>query len=307
MIFDTAAGIVERHVPAFLERFRQARLFSFPYKAHEVLPKTFADGEKEFLTEHFFLPFSTIAVEDKSSCTILWDLEKDQEGLSGDRGFIEIQPLTVESMLNCADSIGSEEQIKAAVSHYPPGSVIMAEGVLKMIMVDSTGFNIDGAVSMVVAASKEKGILAVDTPRNCKPEDFRLVCAPVLKNVATSLEEVFYFNAPDRFILEETSKECIREQKNQKKRPSDRVARSHQRPVYSLLRPHEIRKKLGLPEPEGSGTKRPHERRKHLRRYPNDESRWPQAHGRIVTIPATWIGPSDAVQNGRRYRIMLDL
>ena len=57
MIFDQAASIIERHIPAVLKRVEQSRIFLFDARAQDVLPKHSDAETVEFLHEHFFLPF----------------------------------------------------------------------------------------------------------------------------------------------------------------------------------------------------------------------------------------------------------
>ncbi len=79
------------------------------------------------------------------------------------------------------------------------------------------------------------------------------------------------------------------------------------RPIYISMEPKEIRKYVGLPEPEPGSYKKkaPHERRAHLRRLTSDRYRWKQ--GQVVPVKACWIGPASGTTNeGREYRVLLD-
>jgi hypothetical protein len=309
MIFDIAAGIAERYITPLVERFRNARLFVFPGKAHEVLPKAYPPEQRQTLSEHFFLPFSTVAVEDTVSCTILWDMEKDQTGLDGRRGFVEIQPFTEQSLMDAADATEEDrDYIKASIAKYPKGTITIAEGWFGPLeMLDDKRFNMAGGVDWIAVATKDGGVLGMDAMRSAKKRDYELLSTPILVNVETSLQELFYFNLPDRFVVEETPAAAERRARKKKTKGKQRVPRSHERPKYTLLLPRQIRKKLGLPEPGEGGPKRPHERRRHYRTYPDDEARWPKAHGKTIVVPASWIGPSEAKIGKTRYRIRLDI
>jgi len=306
MIFDTAAAIVERYITPLAERFRNARLFVFPGKAHEVLPKEYSPEERQVLSDTFFLPFSTVAIEDSVSCTIMWDMEPDQQGLQGRRGFIEVQPFSAKSLMDAADAKETDRgYIEQACAKYPPGTVAIAEGWFGPC--DTTSnvkFEVTGGVDWVAVATKDGGVLGMDALRTAKKEDYALLSEPILRNVHASLQELFYFNLPDRFVLEEIPDAAERRNKSRK---SPKIARSHERPRYTLLLPKQIRERMGLPPLSSGGPKAPHERRRHYRSYPDDEARWPQAHGKTIVIPARWIGTSEAKIGKTRYRIRLDL
>jgi hypothetical protein len=309
VIFDTAAAIAERYITPLVERLRNARLFVFPGKAHEVLPKAYSADERRTLSETFFLPFSTVAVEDTVSCTVMWDMEKGQTGLDGRRGFIEIQPFTEKSMMDAADATEEDrDYIKQSLSKYPEGTITIAEGWFGPLeMVDDKRFNLIGGVDWIAVATKDKGVLGMDAMRTAKKHDYELLSRPILINVETSLQEVFYFNLPDRFVVEEMPAAAEKRARKKTAKGRKKVPRSHERPRYTLLLPRQIRKKLGLPEPGQGGPKRPHERRRHYRTYPDDEARWPKAHGKTIVVPASWIGPSEATLGKTRYRIRLDI
>ena len=82
--------IAEKGLTPLQKILREARLFVFPARPHDVLPRSHSEEEIEFLRESFFLPFPTIAVEDKASCLIIQDFDKDTRGIEQPRRFIEI-------------------------------------------------------------------------------------------------------------------------------------------------------------------------------------------------------------------------
>ena len=101
------------------------------------------------------------------------------------------------------------------------------------------------------------------------------------------------------FVLKETPNK-VRDPKKCKKIP-----RKHERPLFTLLKSKEIRKKLNLPYQ--GGIKCAHERRAHLRtlshqRYARDKDGNP----RTVMVKSTWIGPSSAKIGNRHYKVILD-
>jgi hypothetical protein len=124
------------------------------------------------------------------------------------------------------------------------------------------------------------------------------------RNALTALEEVMWFNAPGRFVLEavpEGYERAIKKGVTKKK-----IIRSDFRPRYTLLTPQEIRKVMKLPPSEPTGRKQsPHERRRHKRylraeRYTHKRFQW-------VDVDAAWIGPEEAKVGNMRYKVRLDL
>jgi hypothetical protein len=311
MIFDQAAGIIERHIPAVIKRMEQARVFLFDARAQDVLPKHSDVETVAMLHEHFFLPFPTMAVEDKATCTVLWDTEKDQEGLSGERGFLEIEPIDAWHVDAFVEGDDPEEAaaIKKVIEGYPEGSVLISEGRFGPVKLNPEGpIDFMGMVLWSALATKADGIIGVDIASRPKDqESLKLMTPPILRNVNVGLQEVFYFNSPNRFIVEDSplkAAERHRKRQARKGKHKERIRRRHDRPTYTLLRPSEIRKRLNLPPLEAHGPKRPHERRRHSRTY--RDGRYKAMKGKTVMIPATWVGDSEAVIGNHRYRILLD-
>lgn len=85
-----------------------------------------------------------------------------------------------------------------------------------------------------------------------------------------------------------------------------KIPRHHDRPVYTLLTPQAIRQQYIPRSKVPTGRKvGAHERRRHYRTLRSD--RFTRMRGRTIVVPATWVGPSEAVIGNRRYRVMLDL
>lgn len=122
-----------------------------------------------------------------------------------------------------------------------------------------------------------------------------------MQNAVAALEEVMWFNTPDRFVVERSPDATL------KKGKGPPIPRSQHRPRYILLRPGEIREKLGLGEEPVHDRKSPtpHTRRRHYRTLRSD--RYVNKQGTKLLIPATWIGPSEGEFKGRRYRVCLEL
>lgn len=304
MIFDAVCTLVERYFPPMENRIRAAHLFVYDGAPCDFLPKEFPEEQRMFLSQNFFLPFNTVSIEDKASCTTLWNTERDQIGLEGLRGFFDVMPFTQEAFFACADGRAVDrEHVAAQLAKYPPGTYSVAEGSVGPVILQEDGIFVHGTVMYVAMVTKEGGVLAAETAQKFKKEQYDFIAAPFLKAAKTALEELFFLNTPERFVVEMRPRRMGKARKGR----LAKIPRTHQRPRYTLLRPTEIRKRFGLGEPGHGTPKTPHERRRHYRRYPDDPARWPQAHGRTVIIPAVWVGQSEGDQGNTHYRVMLDL
>jgi hypothetical protein len=90
------------------------------------------------------------------------------------------------------------------------------------------------------------------------------------------------------------------------------IRRSFDRPHFIVLKPRQIRERFlwtaKEQEENDDEIKRqvaPHERRGHFRRL--QSSRFVKAKGHTIWINPMWIGPQEAVKNGNRYKVRLDL
>jgi hypothetical protein len=310
--FDAFARLLEKiQAPGDLRSpLRRGRLFEFPYIPHDVLPKTVEPDVLEFNKQNFFLPFRHTIIEDRCGVTVLWDAEKDQRGLFKPRMFMDYVALRADiSNFREAGSPEAEQLRKEQAvfaKDLPDSTAVITYGWFQMAECGTDRMQFTGDVSFAVCASEE-GVLS-------GPKD--LLKAPncrvsALTNVNTAMQEVAYLNTPDRFVLERTPK--LYEKRRNKKHNG--ILRSHERPTYVLLEPHEIWKQMGVAEPQGLGTdKSPHPRRAHIRKGHTKvltSWRYKDARGKVVTIPDTvvkecWVGPSEAVVGNTTYRVMLE-
>lgn len=302
MIFDKLCGIVERHAPTLRRYLVKARIFDFPGKAHEVLPKRLDNAD--WFMDNFYLPFDTVAIEDLSSVIILIDTEPNMFGLYLPRLFIECMPMrklgreytTADKQFEPLLDLYEEEwkeKYKDQQIYFVSHGLISFEGN------EETRFLINGQMifSLICTMNELSGIQDIfdlDNPMHKAVRDSSL------RNAASAIEEVIYFNSPDRFVMEVSSAKAKRN------KDSKKILRSGDRPIYHLLYPNEIRKYIKSPESHSDRkSPKPHERRKHIRVLRSE--RFVHKKGERIIIPATWIGPSESVIGNRRYKIMLDI
>jgi hypothetical protein len=299
MLFDKLAGFVERHVPKLVGQIEKTALFDFPYRAHEaVRPGMFAQDD----LEQFFLPFPQIAIEDRATCTFLFDGEEKQVGLSAPRYFIDVIALgapDLESFKNSTSPIDGQARQWARQE----GLHQFAFGQLFSMELPESGkdYKAAGSVDRLVLLNGRGEILT-----DMNSHELRLVPGAadtyqgIIGNAITAIEELMLINRnPEYFILEQSPLKTRQTKKG-------RITRSPDRSKYIPLKPDAIRKTMGLKQPENqNNTKRPHERRRHWRQLKSE--RYTHKRGQRVLVEACWVGPSEAVVGKTQYRVRLDI
>lgn len=311
-----AFDLLCRYAPLFndsllIDKLREAQLFQFPGRAHEVLPKEFTEEEERLLMDTFFLPFPVVAIEDTASCVVLWDTRPDQQGLvDSKRMFIEAMPVHVMAEEYANGATDEDKMASDALRMMPKETVLISAGTLDTMRPslpeDGADWTpgkvwVQGFVT-VIAMVGPSGF--VQPPLILDPDNEKhLEMAKIgLRHARTAVEEVMYFNTPSRFVVE-------RRPVSVPKRQYGKVKPSDMRSTYTLLTPIEIRKVLRIGgssgESSGDRTQSPHVRRRHFRVLRAD--RYVHKKGQTITIPATWVGPEKAQVSGHIYRVRLDL
>lgn len=308
-------SVVERQFPsAELKRYlRQAALFDFPQRGHETSKEgeraTMADyamvGGTEFVMENFFLPFPVVAVEDTASVLIVIDKVPGQIGLNHERVFVEGFLMDTPPEEFGFDGHKFKDSKRNAA--FPPGTCMVT--VSRFTEAQINPDNHDGLVyqsslGFAFVADKKKLYMS---PTQWKTAclaagDWRGMAHSAAVNAKTALEEIMYFNTPDRFVVRRHA-----QQPRKKKGKGPELLRSHERDQYILLRPQEIREKLGMPD-EPVRERRspvPHARRRHFRTLRSD--RFKESRGKRIIVAASWVGPTEGEHDGRKYEVCLDL
>lgn len=300
MIFDKLCGIAERHIPSIRKVLHEARVFLFPGRAHEILKQEkMTDETMYFLQESFFLPFPFIAVEDSVSCVLIWDNEAGQVGLlNKTRFFVECMALGTNAE-EFPDKLTPEntQELAALRAQLPPETYSITAGRIVSYQYRPSGekkLAVFGDIAWNMLATK---LQVVSPPRQISGG--LGMDSALLRNGVAALEEVMFFNTPDRFVVEKSPL------KQKEPRNERRILRSDKRPVYTVLRPHEIRTTMHLPSMPNGTHKSPHERRRHYRTFRSDFFK--EKKGQTITIPACFIGPTEAIVGNHRYKVLVDL
>ena len=287
MIFDRACGIVERHLPELVDTFHQAKLFVFPVIPHLFLKEHCGHVTKEAL-DLFTLPFPVTAIEDNASCVMLVDFDDNAIGAHHMRSYINIG--WVGKDINAFNTNPKEKEMVAELKkHFPSDTVILDFGTIYNIShVNKTACGIQAKSGRFIIASKNE--VFVDYKDNMPRE---LVDASAV-NVLAAIEELLLLNTPKRFVVESTPNKLPKKKK---------IARSHQRPNYTLLTISDTLRKLGN-EHSITSSKTPHFRRRHLRRLTKESG---YKEDKIIVVKACWIGNQEKVTDNKTYKVRLDL
>lgn len=322
MMFDRLCGILERvyRNEPMLRALRDARIFEFPGRLHEAAASRDWEsfGGAEFLLDNFFLPFPVVAVEDSASCVVLIDNEPNARGLNVSRTVIECLDLRApieEFGLSRSDPAQvAAWNANVESSTLPPETCSIAVSKItgarlanddeRKAVPDGTGLVFAGELGFVFVANKREMVFSLNSSMRAMSArgDTSRYAEAATRNAVAALEEIMFFNTPDRFIVERSPDVPLKSGK----RPNE-IIRSPHRPHYIMLRPQEIRERLGIGDEPVHDRKSPtpHARRRHYRTLKAD--RFVNAQGKTVVVSASWVGPSEGEYKGRTYKVCLDL
>lgn len=282
MIFDKMARAIESSGDSdLLYLAKEARLFHFP--DDPLTKKEYTEEQAAWLRENFVLPFPVTAVEDRASCVIISGGEGDV-GICGRlRTFVEYLPPNRDSSMFTA----TPEWMRGII---PDGIGTLLIAKMRVESIDSERTRMACAGGAAWATDAKDRVITPSIPQDGEESS----CGA--SNWQYALLQLAGLNGPNRFILEA---EPVGAPKH-----IPPIPRSHQRPIYTLLKPGEIRARLGIAEPAGCPSPRPHERRAHTRTFRS--SFFTRMRGKTVVIPATWVGPSEKRVKNHYYRVLLD-
>lgn len=298
--FNAVCRVVQAHrrraeLPNWVFRLVQnAAYFQFPGHSALDLPneKIFAEGA-DAVSESFFLPFRQTVVEDDEKIVFLEDSEEKQEGLAGSRKYV------VAFYHTNADS--DKNALVFEWGSIESGAFTNSAGPIES---PKWGTRLGISLHGGMLATKKEIIQPLD---GFSASDFTDPNSQtIIRNVSTlvggALRVIAYFNMPNRFIFEVGPV---------KPEPDHgaKIKWGEVRPRFTLLTPGEIKRVLGVPDDadvEAEIARSPHPRRAHKRKFRSDRYKASGLFGTSILIPATWVGPSEAVIGQRLYRVHLD-
>lgn len=313
---------LKNHFPEDLRRYiRQARLFSF-----DLFPTETLDGlkmeEMGDVAYNFCLPFPVVAVEDKVSCVIVWDIKKGVVGIEHTRGIMEVSNLK-NYLDGRAYKVSSQDKLQGITEEVDQEA---RDGLKKSFgdgpYPDAVRFGVVN-IQWISDVQKWGGTATVGGGVFLFPsgEVLDLVKEPSLlggtealekdftRGAITAYEELLRMSAIRTFIIEKSPK---------KVRTNHTYLRSFERPIYTVVTPLAARRIMQLPEPREEKDEQGRtifERRAHIRREHErtlHSEKFTHRRGQTLTvkrayIPAVWRGESSADVGKHHYRVILDL
>jgi len=315
------------HIPEYLRRYiNQAKLFIFDMFPTETFNLEHID-EINDLSFNFCLPFPVVAVEDKTSCVILWDVENNSVGIENRRGMMEISntenyledeayKITSQDIANgitegtkkddqeglrkLADEMGSYPKI----FRFGYGSLSWEKEIRKWkgeTKIEICDYIFDSGLKIDFEEQSRTSI-----------EAYRAMETDFMRGMITPYEELLKMSSRNYFILEKIPKP------KKKKKKKRKFLKSHERPICTVVTPKKARKIMGIASPKSKeeGDKRQiKERRAYVRREHDRELRSPKftkKQGEIINVkrtyvPAIWRGESTKDCENHFYKVILNL
>jgi len=312
------------YIPEQLRRYiNRARLFEFDLYPTETIDLMSKDEVKE-LADSFCLPFPVVAIEDKTSCVILWDKFKNSVGIEFSRGMIEIidtenylkdeafklTSQDIENGINEKNMRESKDMLKDIAKKTGGFPVVLRTGYGVVRWIDQIK-KWEGKVDVrsCVYIMKNGEVLDFITNLKNNPRERISVDTDCMRGMTTAYEELLRMSSRNQFILEKSPKKASKNTK---------YLKSHERPVYTVLNPNKARKVMRLPEPivdKPIGKKKTKERRAYVRaeheRFLGSE-KFTKKQGQTVSVkrtyvPAIWRGNFCSETESHFYKVILDL
>lgn len=351
--FNKAAKVTEylrkkkhRLAPLMKYIMENARVFQYDAAGQEIAKLVPKLKTADDVPEKFHLPFPITALEDREGCTIAIDIRHDNKAPRGWLNAAQVIENFAEDvvvgrnqprLLIDIKTGNSFEEYK--ISGLPKNSVSIIIGLanptaaslsdkfitrafaalyvdpgrdevldlFRMYRIDPDTHH--SKLAKTTADYYSKGTQVTDKMTDSE-RIYMTVVYDLMNSVKVAIPEVMVLNHAERFVVEVHPKGYDPSKKNK------RILLTHERPVYTVLRPLEARRYMGLPDPEevkeaeeGSREKRKiwerraHLRRAHTRRHPQDPEKVVKVKESFVR--AVWHGPSENEHKGRIYKVLL--
>ncbi len=287
MLFDKLCGIAEAHLdPRLRGVVEKSRLFIFESDKPPTIEELLTEEGCAYWTRAFSLPFPTVAIETPSEVRIA-EAFVPQVGLPQQWMFFWFRdwPRDLAAM--------DFPNAKGTVYSY-----MWATFLLRELRPVPEEWELLYDIGLGERCFFTKTQLLDSRPFHPEDEESaRWAGMSLISGLGNLLHVV---TSRDRFILEERPDNGVR------KPAKGRIPRAHERPIYTVLHPDAIRRRMGLPSrSEDKSSPRPHERRGHYRYYAHERFS-EEVRSKPRWIQPTWVGPAESAAHGKRYRVILD-
>ena len=339
-IFDQACRLCEAH-PRLNEQYgellRKAALFHFGFDPNEEMRKHKAELTSQDFGM-FTLPFPVTAVEDHRSCVVLFDIsprgadlkitnanlaavlpakgEKRDFGTDHVRGFVVFMPaVKSEGFLDQAANtemlaeFGHMYGVTTDMKDLRRCATYLLSGLFQMREPTDSSSNSDYSVGVMPFGlqmySKDRPIIDRPISEEELMDDnnkWSRTRHDFISHPTTAVEELCLLNSGDRWLVKSQATTGAKPRKGA-------IRRGWQRPNYTLLTRKQIREafKIDASSEAGRQLTHGHARRAHWKtlrheRYRRNHDGTP----RQVFVEHTWVGPSSATVENKRYEVVLD-
>lgn len=246
----------------------------------------------------FFLPLPSVYLDNGTGGGVLLSAPEGRpqsavgEGqLTNDTQFVSIAPV--------ASSKLTAQSLSGKYNVPPEYLFLFMIGFWSVIPPEAgdTRVSVYGKIGLqIMWNARDRHMVDLLGPENSYDKQETILASDMLSLAAT---RIALANLPSRFVMEVSPAKPVKQ--------GPKLLRQHERSRFVLLTPTEIRKRyIRAGDPAYTGRHvGAHSRRAHWRTLSSD--RYVNAKGTRLHIPATWVGPSEAVVGNKRYKVRLDL
>ncbi len=284
---------------------RHGAIFEFTESGESFLPKEYTKEQAAQMYDLFFLPFLTVIVIDKDGVTIIMDTDKRAQGLGCRRFWLDYMPDPFESD-------GAEAtRLQALIGERPKGAralSVLSYGAVDGCFIDAQagGTKLQGRVKLshLLGFDSESASICFSFTGAEYMKNFYDRRDSPGRNAMVAVQEIWYSNRPDKFIVERTPRHV-------RKVESPKIPRLYERSTYRIL---DSKQAVRLIHPDidmlsnhtGKKLRSGHPRARHFRTLRSDK--FVHAQGKTIIVSSTWVGPQERTDSkGVRYKVRLDV
>lgn len=314
------------HIPEHLRRYlKQAKIFEFDMLPIDTLNNIDVSKIGK-LAEGLVMPFPVVAIEDKAGVVIIISDKDKLLDTNVDRTCITYQMVIENSYRpNQSDDefyerVGlgrlfetkKEEDIVGSQMIYTGRFMVGWDNDIYKWAIDMDKCDLYSAY-IKMNDGRENDFDFTNSDKMTYYNQVRMLCMRDFhRGVITAYEELLPLGDYDKVILRE---ELILSEREKKRLPKYR--KTHQRAKYTIVRPNEARRIMGLsePQPKTEGGRIIKERRAHWRREHERTLHHPKFGDKVGTtktipktfIAAVWNGDDESTCGNKHYKVIYDL
>jgi hypothetical protein len=319
--FDTLMDLSHKVPERLRKHLKTAKLFQYDLYPVDTMEGVSMDSVPK-LIETFAMPFPRVAIEDNVGVVIFAGEKDEVTDLTATRTMIGLtEVLDSEKVYRDNDSddmflnsvLGNDRATRRAAIKDMNGSFLLYTGNISVVWLpDEEKWCVESAdvFTFSIISANEECIPSIDLDFKTmaiKEDIYALAERDMARAAITAYEELLPLGNQDKVILRTIPRK--------KDKHPPKYPKTHQRPLYTLLKPNEARQVMGLPEPKPAkkGGRTIKERRAHWRREHQRVLRSPKWGDKVGTvieidktfIPAFWNGDRDAADQEHYYKVIL--